>query len=84
MYSVKENFSSIYENSNMLCELCANGPSNQSHLFQCAVLKKFIPELVDSTVKYEFIFGNMKQMKEVVQILIKISDIRQQLLEDIK
>ena len=84
MYSVKENFSSNYENTNMLCELCGNGPSTQKHLFNCAVLKRFIPELVNSKVKYEFIFGNMKQMKEVVQILIKISDIRQQLLDDIK
>ena len=62
----------------------ANGPSTKKHLFNCAVLKRFIPELENNKIKYEFIFGNMKQMKEVVQILIKISDIRQQLLDDIK
>ena len=84
MYSVKNNFPSKYENTNMLCELCAGAESTQQHLFVCPVLKSFIPELDKTTTQYEYIFGNAKQMKEVVNILEKICDIRQQLLEDMK
>ena len=63
MYSVKNNFPSKFENTNMLCELCAGAESTQQHLFLCPVLKSFIPELEKTKTKYEYIFGNAKQMK---------------------
>ena len=57
MYHVKENFPSMYENTSMLCELCAGDESTQQHLFM---------------------------WKEVAKMLIKICEIRRQLLEDLK
>ena len=83
MYSVKENFSKQYEN-NMNCELCASAVSSQQHLFLCPVLIKFIPEIITSGVKYDYLFENSAKMKEIVPILQKICDVREQLLDDIK
>ena len=57
---------------------------NQQHLFVCPVLKAFIPELINTPVKYEDIFGNTDKMKKVVILLEKICKIREQLLEDIQ
>ena len=84
MYSVKANFSKKYENSNLLCELCVSAKCTQEHLFKCPVLSGFIPELKTSAVKYDYIFGNIKEMKKIVIVLKKICDIRQNLLEDIQ
>ena len=83
MYTVKENFSKQYEN-NMLCELCSSAVSSQQHLFECPVLIGFIPEIVTSGVRYEYIFEESRKMKKVAQILLKICELRQQLLDDIK
>ena len=83
MYSVKANFRSKYEN-NMLCDLCLTSDCSQSHLFICPVIKAFVPELVDTPVKYEHIFGSTNQMKEAVKLLEKICEIREQLIEDIQ
>ena len=58
--------------------------TSQQHLFKCPVLIKFIPEIVTSGVKYKDIFGDSNEMKNVVKILQKICDVRQQLMDDIK
>ena len=44
MYSVKENFENLYE-QNMLCDLCRVTKCSQSHLFQCAIIRGFVPEI---------------------------------------
>ena len=84
MYSVKANFSKQYENSNLLCDLCVSAKCTQEHLFKCPVLSGFIPEIKTSAVKYDYIFGTIEEMKQVVGVLTKICDIRQKLLEDIQ
>ena len=66
MYSVKANFSTKYEN-NMLCDLCTSAECTQQHLLQCPVIKEFIPEIKSSTVKYEYLFGNIEEMKQIVK-----------------
>ena len=45
-------------------------------------LKSFVPEIEENNIKYKYIFGNDKEMKKVVQVLEKISEIRDALLED--
>ena len=84
MYAVKANFSRQYENTNMLCDLCKSSECTQQHLFQCPIIKGFIPEMNSSSVKYEYLFGNTTQMKQVVKMLEKIIEIREQLLQDLK
>ena len=82
MYPVKANFSTKYQN-NMLCDLCISAECMQQHLLQCPILKSFIPELKSTTLKYEFLFGNIEEMKQIVKILKQISEVREQLLQDI-
>ena len=81
MYPVKANFSKKYED-NLLCDLCASEECTQQHLLQCPVIKGFIPEVESSTIKYEYLFGNTEEMKQILKMLKKISEIREQLLED--
>ena len=74
MYSVKENFENIYQN--MLCDLCCASKCSQSHLFQCPIIKA-------KGMEYKFIFGNIREMKQVAQVLEKICNIREMLIDDI-
>ena len=83
MYSVKTNFRLQYEND-LACSLCTHSECSQPHLFVCPVLKAFIPELIDSPIKYENIFGNTDQMKKVVVLVEKVCKTREQLIEDIQ
>ena len=82
MFNVKENFENMYEND-MLCDLCRMSNCTQAHLLQCEVIKSFDPEIEENEIKYKYIFGNDKEMKKVVLVLEKISEIRNLLLEDI-
>ena len=82
MFNVKENFENMYQND-MLCDLCRMSNCTQAHLLQCEVIKSFVPEIEENEIKYKYIFGNDKEMKKVVQVLEKISEIRNLLLEDI-
>ena len=83
MYSVKTNFRSQFEN-NVLCDLCLTSECTQGHLFVCPVIRVFVPELVSTSVTYDYIFGSTEQMKEAVQVLEKICEIREQLIEDLQ
>ena len=83
MFNVKENFEKMYQND-MLCDLCRISNCTQSHLFQCKIMKSFVPEIEENAVKHEYIFGNQNEMKKVAPVLIKISEIRNLLLEDLK
>ena len=82
MFNVKENFENLYQD--MRCDLCHIENCSQSHLFQCPIIKSFVPEIDEKKIKYEYIFGNINEMKKVAQILEKISQIRDELLEDLK
>ena len=81
MYSVKKNFENIYQN--MLCDLCCASKCSQSHLFQCPIIKAFVPEIKEKGIEYKFIFGNIQEMKQVAQVLEKICNIRELLIENI-
>ena len=75
MYSVKENFENLHRN--MLCDLCYVSNCSQSHLFQCPIIRAFVPEIEVKGIKYEFIFGKTNEMKLVANILEKICKIRE-------
>ena len=80
MYQVTENFKTLYQN-NPYCDLCKKELCSQKHLFSCKVLKSDLPELVTTTVKYEYIFGTNEQMSQVSKLLTKITKERSLLLE---
>ena len=82
LYSVKENFESNYQ-QNMLCDLCHASNCSQSHIFKCPIIKGFVPEIEEKGLKYEFIFGKIHEMKNVAQVLEKICNIRELLLNDL-
>ena len=48
---------------------------------ECAVITKFIPELSDSNVKYDDIFGSTDDQLTVVKLFKKITKQREILLE---
>ena len=83
IYPVKTNFRSQNEND-LACSMCPYSEYSQPHLYVCPVIKAFIPELIDTPIKYDDILGNTDQMKKVVLLLEKICKIRKQILEDIQ
>ena len=81
MYETKQNFRNKYQ-PNMNCILCKVYVCSDQHLFTCKVLKKLVPELDNNnTIKYEHIFGSVKEMAAVSKLLIKITEERDELLK---
>ena len=56
---------------------------SQSHLFQCAIIRGFVPEIEEKGIRYDFIFGKINEMKKVAEVLEKICKIRELILNDI-
>ena len=83
MYTVKANFRTQFKDK-LDCKLCKSAIESQAHLFECNEIKNMIPELKsNSKVKYEHIFGNIGQMREVVKILQKICAERESQIEEL-
>ena len=80
MYPVKANFKNKYK-GDLSCEFCAMDNSDQPHQLNCAVLKKFIPELSNSSVKYEDIFSSADRQLEAIKLFSKITKQRKILAE---
>ena len=84
MYETKQNFRNKYQ-PNMNCSLCNVELCSDQHLFNCKVLKKLVPELdSNKTVKYEHIFGSVKEMAAVSELLIKVTEERDEMLTWLK
>ena len=60
--------------SNYICriEIC-----DQEHQLNCAVMRRFLPELTSTTVKYTDIFGNVDKQLAAVKLFSKISKQRE-------
>ena len=66
---------------NLSCNLCKKAEDNQQHLFQCETIKNELPELADTKIKYEQIYGTLKEKREVSKLLNTICKIREKILE---
>ena len=80
MYPVKLNFKKKY-NGEFQCEFCVVGDSSQQHQLECAVLTKFVPEIADSNIEYNDIFGSVDDQLAAVKLFTKITKQRNLLLE---
>ena len=84
--NLKSNFSSIFK-GNMKCQLkCKDLEANdcQSHLLKCqTLLEKLSPEeQVDaSRLEYDDIFGTLEQQCNIVPVLSRMLEVREELLE---
>ena len=80
MYPVKANFKNKYKND-IFCEFCKIEISDQQHQMQCTVIKRFIPELISTKVKYTDLFGNVERQLDFVKLFTKITQQREVLKE---
>ena len=81
MFPVLNNFKNGTPDENNYCRLCKSELEDQPHLMQCEILKSSIPELQDNkTIKYEHIFGNIKEKVAATKLLFKISKEHEKLL----
>ena len=64
MFPVKENFKNKVQQQgkNFNCEMCKINRDDQKHLLQCPILKNLVPELKNTTVTYEDIFGDIDKL----------------------
>ena len=80
MYQVKQNFKNQYENT--LCQLCKTEREDQQHLFMCPEIMKECEELANNVnIEYEDIFGTRAKQIDAVQLLAKIVETRERLIE---
>jgi hypothetical protein len=79
MYQVRCNFKNQYGN-NLTCQLCKQNLDQQSHLLECVVMKSLIPELKNTSIKYEDIFGDVNKMSNAAELFLKITEQREEIL----
>ena len=85
--NIKQNFSSFYQ-QNLKCKMNCNDPNaidSQCHLLNCTVLSKLLSEeesIRAKGVKYEDIFGSLKEQREAVVILARILKVREDSMEE--
>ena len=79
--SVKSNYKMKYQNDNMNCRMCFDPLSyeNKIHTFSCHVLTSGIP--VNNEVKFEHIFGDLKQQVCAAKYYTKLIRKRNLILE---
>ena len=82
MFPVKTNFRSKYK-LNLACEFCSIGTSDQEHQLSCPVIRNFLPDIVDSNVRYQDLFGNTEKQLQFIKIYTKIARQREVLLESL-
>ena len=81
-YPVKANLKNKYKND-LLCCFCKSAVCEQEHLLQCSVIKKFVPELRDTKVKYSDIFNDNVEAQLAAVKLFDIVDKRREKLCDV-
>ena len=77
---IKRNFSILYKDNNMMCELCKTNEDSQEHCLQCPELLRNITN-VKKHIKYEQLFGSLIDQIEVTQYFKQLLDIRTKLME---
>ena len=79
--NVKWNFKSKYSN-NLQCPLCELSKDDQSHLLECPELRKRFKtnEVCQKPCKYEDIFSDHQKQKEVTHQIMKLMNIREQMV----
>ena len=83
MFPVKMNFKNSHK-SDLNCKLCIINVSDQEHQLLCPILKRMIPELSETDIKYQDLFGNIKSQLKFIKIYSKIERIREVLLDSLK
>ena len=80
-YPVKANLKNKYR-QNLACFLCNSSSCDQQHLMTCVVLRKFVPDLINTKVKYSDIFSdNVDKQLAAVKLFDIIDKQRERLLE---
>ena len=71
----------IQVGKDMNCEMCKLEIDSQEHLLECHVVKSILPELKNTKVKYEDLFGSIEKIIPVWKLLEKISKAREDCLK---
>ena len=85
--NIKQNFSSSYQH-NLKCKMICNDSNaidSQFHLLNCTVLRMLLSEEERkraTSVKYDDIFGSLKEQREAVVILSRLLEVREAQLEE--
>ena len=82
MFPVKTNFKTKY-NSDLSCEFCRIGKSDQEHQLICPVIIKFLPEIENTNVQYKDLFGSEKKQLQFIKVYTKVARQREVLLESL-
>ena len=82
MFPVKMNFKNNHK-SDLNCKLCIINVSDQEHQLSCPILKSMIPELSQTNIKYQDLFGNIESQLKFIKIYTKIERMREVLLENL-
>ena len=77
---IKDNFHG-QNYQDLKCDLCENEIDTQKHILECHVLKKHV-HWNHEEIKYEHIFGTLKQQISVTILISSLLEVRDGLLEE--
>ena len=83
MFPVKTNFRHKYS-ADLNCEYCKIQLCDQKHQLSCSVMKKFVPELTYTSVKYNDLFGSADKQLIFIKLYSKVARQREVLLESLQ
>ena len=63
----------MYRNTDLLCELCRLSYCDENHLISCIVMRNFVPELRDTVITFDDVFGSTTKQLEAVKLFAKIT-----------
>jgi hypothetical protein len=75
---IKSNFHTFYQ-GDLLCNLCKTYQDTQMHCMNCEVIISKIGD-IKSHIRYEHLFGNVNEQKDVAQLYIQLLSVRDDLL----
>ena len=75
---IKSNYHTFYQ-EDLQCNLCKKTQDTQMHCMNCEVILSRIRD-IKSHIKYEHLFGNVNEQKEVAQLYIQLLAVREDLI----
>ena len=77
---IRNNFHTLYKD-NQQCPLCQTTLDTQEHCLKCPKIFEKIPTL-SNHIKYEQIYGNITEQREIAQLYIQIMNKRTEIIDN--
>ena len=83
MDPAKSNFKKQHE-PDLFCDLCRISLCTPQHQLSCVVMRKFVPDWLNTDVVYEDIFGDVNKQLIAIRIFMKVARQKEVILDALR